>query len=227
MSEPPQDATRPMPVVDTEKQPGTEKHPGTDQHRPPADGQPALSPDAHGSGRFWSARRVPAAIVALLTLGGAGLLLYDIVAVRTGHPAMYWRRELARQLAERHLDDIPVLAGAAFVTALGLWLILLAITPGLRNLLPMLRPRYDVRAALTRDAAAQVLRDRAVEVSGVREARVRMRRRRADVRVISHFRDPAEVRGDLDAALARAVTDLGMVRRPKLSVRLRGPGKKG
>ncbi|MGV9790285.1 DUF6286 domain-containing protein [Streptomyces sp. NPDC003435] len=215
MSEPPQDATRPMPVVDTEK------------HLPQPSEGPALSPDAKGSGRFWSARRVPSAIIALLTLGGAGLLLYDVVAVRTGHPAMYWRRELARQLAERPLDYIPVLAGAAFVTAVGLWLILLAITPGLRNLLPMLRPRYDVRAALTRDAAAQVLRDRAVEVSGVREARVKMRRRRADVRVISHFRDPSEVRSDLDTALAGAVTDLGMTRRPKLSVRLRGPGKKG
>ncbi|MGW4289430.1 DUF6286 domain-containing protein [Streptomyces sp. NPDC004673] len=215
MSEPPQDATRPMPVVDTEK------------HLPRPAEESALSPDVKGSGRFWSARRVPSAIIALLTLGGAGLLLYDIVAVRTGHPAMYWRRELARQLAEHPLDYIPVLAGAAFVTAVGLWLILLAITPGLRNLLPMLRPRYDVRAALTRDAAAQVLRDRAVEVSGVREARVKMRRRRADVRVISHFRDPSEVRSDLDTALAGAVTDLGMTRRPKLSVRLRGPGKKG
>ncbi|MFD4791212.1 DUF6286 domain-containing protein [Streptomyces sp. NPDC058459] len=214
MSEPPQD-TRPMPVVDTGK------------HPPPAAGQPALSPDAGGSGRFWSARRVPSAIIALLTLGGAGLLLYDVVAVRTGHPAMYWRRELARQFAARPLDDIPVLAGAAFVTAVGLWLILLALTPGLRRLLPMLRPRPDVRAALTREAAAQVLRDRAVQVSGVREARVRMRRRRAEVRVISHFRDPAEVRGDLDTALAGAVTELGMARRPKLSVRLRGPGKKG
>ncbi|MFK4109852.1 DUF6286 domain-containing protein [Streptomyces sp. NPDC002176] len=215
MSEPPQDTTRPMPVVDIEK------------HLPRPAEEPALSPDAKGSGRFWSARRVPSAIIALLTLGGAGLLLYDIVAVRTGHPAMYWRRELARQLAEQPLDYIPVLAGAAFVTAVGLWLILLALTPGLRQLLPMLRPRYDVRAALTRDAAAQVLRDRAVTVSGVREARVKMRRRRADVRVISHFRDPAEVRGDLDEALAGAVTDLGMTRRPKLSVRLRGPGKKG
>ncbi|MFI8345798.1 DUF6286 domain-containing protein [Streptomyces sp. NPDC085596] len=221
MSEPPQDATRPMPVVDTEK------HPDTGKHLPQPAEPTALPPDAKGSGRFWSARRVPSAIIALLTLGGAGLLLYDIVAVRTGHPAMYWRRELARQLAQRPLEDIPVLAGAAFVTAVGLWLILLALTPGLRRLLPMLRPRPDVRAALTREAAAQVLRDRAVEVAGVREARVRMRRRRADVRVISHFRDPAEVRSDLDTALAGAVSDLGTTRRPKLSVRLRGPGKKG
>ncbi|MBV1946038.1 DUF6286 domain-containing protein [Streptomyces sp. BV129] len=211
----PPDATRPMSVVDTDK------------HLPQPVEPTAPPPSARSSGRFWSARRVPSAIVALLLLGGAGLLLYDVVAVRTGQPAMYWRRELARQLAEHPLDYIPVLAGAAFVTAVGLWLILLALTPGLRQLLPMLRPRPDVRAALTRDAAAQVLRDRAVEVSGVREARVRMRRRRADVRVISHFRDPAEVRTDLDAALAGAVTDLGMARRPKLSVRLRGPGKKG
>ncbi|MEU6817653.1 DUF6286 domain-containing protein [Streptomyces sp. NPDC046860] len=215
MTEHPPDTTRPMPVV------------GTDDHLPRPDGPAVPPPSAGSSGRFWSPRRVPSAITALLLIGGAGLLLYDVVAVRTGHPAMYWRRELARQLAEQPLDYLWVLAGAAFVTAVGLWLILLALTPGLRRLLPMLRPRPDVRAALTREAAAQVLRDRAVGVSGVREAKVRMRRRRAEVRVISHFRDPSEVRADLDAALSDAVTDLGTARRPKLSVRLRGPGRKG
>ena len=46
----------------------------------------------HGrAGRFWSARRIPAALVALVVLGGAGLLLYDIAAVRTGHRAGQWR----------------------------------------------------------------------------------------------------------------------------------------
>ncbi|CAM5669743.1 Ribokinase [Streptomyces hirsutus] len=61
--------------------------------------------------------------------------------------------------------------------------------PGLRSLLPMRRVRPDVRAGLDRDAAAMVLRDRAVEVAGVRSARVRVTRRRADVRAVSHFRE--------------------------------------
>ncbi|MFD8914009.1 DUF6286 domain-containing protein [Streptomyces sp. NPDC059575] len=190
-------------------------------------GEQPTPPPEQGSGRFWSARRVPAAIVALCLLGGAGLLLYDVAAVRAGHPAMYWRRELARQLAEQRLDAIPVLAGAAFVAAVGLWLLLLALTPGLRRLLPMSRPHPDVRAALRREAAAVLLRDRAMDVSGVREAKVRVGRRKADVKVVSHFREPDEVRADLDSTLDGAVHELGLSRPPKLSVRVRRPGRKG
>ncbi|MET9663661.1 hypothetical protein ABZY11_44300, partial [Streptomyces sp. NPDC006510] len=57
------------------------------------------------AGRFWSARRVPAAVLALVTLGGAGLLLYDVAAVRADRPAMRWRRALADELAERPLGN--------------------------------------------------------------------------------------------------------------------------
>ncbi|MEU2380509.1 DUF6286 domain-containing protein [Streptomyces misionensis] len=182
---------------------------------------------AGGSGRFWSPRRVPAGIVAVLLLAGAGLLLYDVAAVRAHHPAMSWRRELARQLAERHLDDTWVLAGAALAAALGLWLIALALTPGLRALLPMRRPHPDVRAALRRDAAAQVLRDRAVEVSGVQAVRVRMRRRKADVRAASHFRELADVRADLDTTLTEAIRGLGLTHPPRLALRVRRAAPKG
>ncbi|MFJ9925486.1 MULTISPECIES: DUF6286 domain-containing protein [Streptomyces] len=175
---------------------------------------------AGGSGRFWSPRRVPAGIVAVLLLAGAGLLLYDVASVRAHRPAMSWRRALARQLAERQLDDTWVLAGAALAAALGLWLIALALTPGLRALLPMRRPHPDVRAALRRDAAAQVLRDRAVEVSGVQAVRVRMRRRKADVRAASHFREPADVRADLDTTLTEAIQGLGLTHPPRLALRV-------
>lgn len=140
---------------------------------------------------------------------------------------MSWRRELARQLAERHLDDTWVLAGAALAAALGLWLIALALTPGLRALLPMRRPHPDVRAALRRDAAAQVLRDRAVEVSGVQAVRVRMRRRKADVRAASHFRELADVRADLDTTLTEAIRGLGLTHPPRLALRVRRAAPKG
>jgi hypothetical protein len=182
---------------------------------------------ARSSGRFWSARRVPAGIVALLLLIAAGAFLYDIAAVRAGRDALSWRRELARQLAERPLDDIWVLVGAGIAAALGLWLIALAVTPGLRAMLPMRRPDADVRAGLHRAAAATVLRDRAMEVPGVQSARVRVGRTRADVRAVSHFRELDDVRADLDAALAHAVDALGLARPPALSVRVARPGRKG
>lgn len=195
---------------------------------PTLDKTPPAAAAAHqGSGRFWSPRRVPAGVVAVLIVAGAGLLLYDIVAVRTHHPAMHWRRALARQLAERQLEDTWVLAGAGVAVVLGLWLVVLAVTPGRRGLLPMRRPHPDVRAALGRDAAALLLRDRALDVSGVRSVRVRVRRTKADVRAVSHFRDVDDVHADLALTLGEAIRGLGLTRPPTLSVRVARPGRKG
>lgn len=188
---------------------------------------PTLGDGQGRNGRFWSARRVPAAAVALLLLVVAGAFLYDITAVRADRPAMSWRKSLAGQLAERPLDDTWVLVGAGVAVVLGAWLLALAATPGLRGVLPMRRPHTDVRAGLHRAAAAMVLRDRAVEVSGVQSVRVRMTRTRADVRAVSHFRELDDVRADLDDVLAAGIRSLGLSRPPALSVRVARPGRKG
>ena len=188
---------------------------------------PVLEEADDGEGRFWSSRRVPAGILALLVVAGAGLLLYDVAAVRADRPAMHWRRSLAHELAERPLDDTWVLVGAGIATALGVWLLVLAATPGLRDVLPMRRAHTDVRAGLHRGAAAMVLRDRAMEVSGVRSVRVRVGRRKVDVRAVSHFRELDDVRADLDATLADGIRGLGLARRPALSVHVARPGRKG
>ena len=140
---------------------------------------------------------------------------------------MAWRRSLARELAERPLDDIWVLVGAAVAVLLGLWLLVLAATPGLRDVLPMRRVHPHVRAGLHRDAAALALRDRAMEVSGVRSVRVRAGRKRVDVRAVSHFRELDDVRADLDVTLADGIRGLGLARPPALSVHVRRPGRKG
>ena len=185
-------------------------------------------PPEQGAGhRFWSARRIPAAVVAVLLFVVAGAFLYDVTAVRAGRDALAWRRGLARQLAERPLDDIWVLVGAGVAAALGLWLIVLAVTPGLRDVLPMRRTHPDVRAGLHRGAVGLVLRDRATEVAGVQSVRVRTGRRRADVRAVSHFRDLDDVRADLDAVLGEAILGLGLAHPLALSVHVRRPGRKG
>ncbi|MYW66612.1 hypothetical protein GTY65_21470 [Streptomyces sp. SID8379] len=178
-------------------------------------------------GRFWSGRRVPAGLAALVLLAGVGVLLYDIAAVRAGQPAMRWRRTLSDELATRTLDDVAVLIGAGVAVALGLWLIVLAATPGLRAVLPMRRTHADIRAGLHRDAAAMVLRDRAMEVSGVQSVRVRMKRSKVEVRAVSHFRELDDVRADLDTTLGDGIKQLGLGSAPGLSVRVARPGKKG
>lgn len=189
------------------------------RHEPP--------PKRHRAGRFWSRRRIPALPLAAVLAGAAGLLLYDIISVRSGRPGMYWRRRLAQELAEQPLNETWVVVAACVAMALGLWLALLALTPGLRALLPMRRDAMPVRAGLERTAAALVLRDRAMEVSGVRAARVKVHRSKVRVRAQSHFRALDDVRHDLDAALRDAVRQLGLARQPSLTVRVRRPKKTG
>ncbi|TFI24990.1 DUF6286 domain-containing protein [Streptomyces sp. 4R-3d] len=179
------------------------------------------------AGRFWSRRRVPTLLLAAVLAGAAGLLLYDIVSVRAGRPGMYWRRKLAQELAEQPLNETWVVVASCVAMALGLWLALLALTPGLRALLPMRRDATRVRAGLERDAAALVLRDRAMEVSGIRTARVKVHRSKIRVRAQSHFRALDDVRHDLDAALESAVGQLGLARPPSLSIRVRRSKKTG
>ena len=229
--------TRPLPVV--EQQPPDDTDHDTDhdsdhdssglgQSASAADYEPKPAPDDHGGdGRFWSARRVPAGLLALLVFVGAGLLLYDVAAVRAHRSALQWRTSLARELAERPLDDTWVLVGAGVAAALGVWLIVLAATPGLRAVLPMRRRHPDVRAGLYRETAAMVLRDRAMEVSGVQSVAVRMGRTKADVRAVAHFRELDDVRADLDGTLTEGIRGLGLTRPPALSVRVRRPGRKG
>ncbi|AZM63024.1 MULTISPECIES: DUF6286 domain-containing protein [unclassified Streptomyces] len=199
-----------------------------EKHPPSAgDGADTAGGGDDGHRRFWSARRVPAGLLALVLLVVAGAFLYDIVAVRADRAGMSWRRELARQLAQRPLDDVWVLTGAAVAAALGLWLVVLAVTPGLRSLLPMRRTHPDVRAGLHRAAAAMVLRDRAMEVAGVQSVRVEVKRRRADVRAVSHFRALDDVRADVTEVLDEAIRGLGLARPPTLSLQVRRPGRKG
>ncbi|MFF6784148.1 DUF6286 domain-containing protein [Streptomyces sp. NPDC012510] len=205
----------------------TDREPDQSASAAAYDPPPALDGEDGAERRFWSARRVPAGILAVLFLTGAGLFLYDVAAVRADRPVMAWRRSLARQLAERPLDDVWVLVGAAVAVLLGLWLLVLAATPGLRGVLPMRRVHPRVRAGLHRDAAALALRDRAMEISGVQSVRVRAGRRRVDVRAVSHFRELDAVRADLDATLADGIRGLGLSRPPALSVQVRRPGRKG
>lgn len=175
------------------------------------------------SARFRSSRRIPAAALAVAVLGVAGLFLYDLAAVRAHRPGMRWRRELARQL-ERHTPADPgVLIGAGILAAAGAALLLLAVLPGLRGILPMRAEHPRVRAGLERRAAVQVLRDRAMEVSGVRSVRVSMGRSHVGVRAVSHFRELDDVRADLDAVLAVGIGELGLAHevRPRVRVNRR------
>lgn len=175
--------------------------------------------------RPWSERRTPAAITALAIAAASGTLLYDVVRVRASQTASAWRRHLADELASRPLDDTMMQAGAALVAALGLWLIVLALSPGLRHRLPLVTPDPQLRAVLDRQAAELRMRDTAMRVPGVSAARVRFLRRflrhRVAVRADVRFRAPADVKADLRTALMEEADRLALARPPSLDVRVR------
>ncbi|MCK8678975.1 DUF6286 domain-containing protein [Streptomyces lichenis] len=201
---------------------GTDKSTGTD-------GTPAAEAPASSRrrGRFWSVRRVPATLLALVLLGGSGLLLYDLASVRAGRPGMRWRRALTEDLATRPLDNVWTVVAAAVAVVLGVWLLALALTPGLRAVLTMRPGPHGLRAGLGRDVVERVLHDRAMAVPGVRSVRVRAKRHKAAVRAVAHFRELPEVRGDVEAALAAGVRELGLARPPAVAVHVvRPPGKR-
>ncbi|MEW2417834.1 DUF6286 domain-containing protein [Streptomyces sp. NPDC046866] len=175
--------------------------------------------------RPWSVRRIPAALTALLVAAAAGTLLFDIVRVRVGQPAAAWRTRLAGELATRPLDDVSIRIGAAVVAVLGLWLILLALTPGLRNQLPLKPPDARMRAVLDRDAAALLLRDAAMRVPGVSAARIRVFQHRVRARASVRFRPAAEVKSDLVVALREELDRCALAHAPRLKVRVRARPK--
>lgn len=206
----------------------------TRHQRHPADAATAADPtataDAGGAAgrrrtasRRWSQRRFPAALVALVLAAACGVLLFDTVRVRTGHTAAAWRKSLTRELATRTLDDPWVLTGAAVAAVVGLCLIVVALTPGHRHLLPLARPDADpdVEAVLDRDGAAVMLRDAALQTPGVSEARIRVRRRHVTARARVGFRDPETVESELTDTLRRQITGLGLATDPRLTVRVR------
>lgn len=175
----------------------------------------------HRAHRPWSARRIPATLVASVVLVVAGAALVDVVAVRAGRPAAAWRRHLADELATRPLDDVWMLTGAAVAAAVGVWLIVLALTPGLRHWLPLRSPTPELRASLNRDAAAVLLRDAAMRVPGVAKARIRVRRHRVKARADVRFRDSRQVKDDLIAVLGEERDQLALARPPRIVVRVR------
>ncbi|MFD8006748.1 DUF6286 domain-containing protein [Streptomyces mirabilis] len=196
--------------------------PGPPEHEVPLPPDLVAGEDRrHRTHRPWSARRVPAALVASVILVAAVAALIDVVAVRAGRPAAAWRRHLADEMATRPLDDVWVLTGAAVAAVLGIWLIVLALTPGLRHWLPLRSPAPGLRASLDRDGAADLLRDAAMRVPGVSTARVRVRRHRVKARADVRFRDPQQVKDDLTAVLDEERDRLVLARPPRIVVRVR------
>ncbi|MFI0575039.1 DUF6286 domain-containing Asp23/Gls24 family envelope stress response protein [Streptomyces tendae] len=190
--------------------------------------QPPAHEDTPAGGRAarrpWSPRRLPAALVALVAAAACAALLYDVLSVHLAdRPPAGPRTGAVDWLAAHGPGDPVVVAAGAVAAAVGAWLLCLALTPGLRGVLPMspVPGRHDQRAVLDRAAAAELVRDAASAVPGVTHVRVRCGRRRVRVRARLSFGDRPATRAALRTTAGATLTTLGLARPLKPRVTLR------
>ena len=132
------------------------------------------------------------------------------------------RTRITDTRADHSLNNGWVIASAAVACVLGLWLLVLAATPGLRALLPM-NPAGTggLRAALDREAVAAQLHRATMEVPGVAAARVNAGRRRAAIRADVRFGDHQEARDALLRELSAERDRMGLARPLAIEVKVR------
>ncbi|NEB94554.1 Asp23/Gls24 family envelope stress response protein, partial [Streptomyces bauhiniae] len=105
--------------------------------------------------RWWAQRRLPLGVLTLLATLTCGALATDLILVHTGHrPAALWRTGALHWLSAHGPGEPPVTAAALGCALLGVWLIVLAVTPGRRGLLTAHSPAPATRVAVDRGAVA-------------------------------------------------------------------------
>jgi len=170
--------------------------------------------------RTWSERRLPSALVALAGALACALLLHDFVFLRfEGRTQSPWRSVLLRWLSTHGPGDYTLALGTA-MAFLGIGMVLLAVLPGQRRQLAMRPEAGGVRPTLDQAAAEQMMHQAVMNVPGVSQVRVRLRRRRARVKAVVKFGDPEAVHRAAVTAANRTLTAYGLGRSPRLRLRL-------
>ncbi|MFJ8487465.1 DUF6286 domain-containing Asp23/Gls24 family envelope stress response protein [Streptomyces sp. NPDC094038] len=167
--------------------------------------------------RRWSQRRVPVAVLTALAAASCGALAFDMLQVHTAHRAAApWRVGAVDLLSGHGPGDPAVVAVGAPTALLGVWLILLAVTPGRRHQSTVRVPAARVEAAVDRSAVQLLVRHAVADVAGIGAVRVRVRRRRVTVRAGLCFGDRAKTRDAVTSAARAALTACNLRRVPRL-----------
>ena len=169
--------------------------------------------------RWWSGRRVPVALLTSAAALGCGALAVDLIEVHLAHrAAAAWRVSAVHWLSGHGPGDSPVVIAGGLTALLGVWMIVLAVTPGLRHRSTVHAEAERVDAAVDRSAVESLVRDAVADVAGVGAVRVRVRRRRIAVRAGLAFGDRAETSAAVTAAAHAAVTSCRLRHEPRIRV---------
>ncbi|MFF9504878.1 DUF6286 domain-containing protein [Streptomyces sp. NPDC014656] len=169
--------------------------------------------------RPWSPRRAAATGAALAVGVLSALTLWSLLHQHLpGTAAPPWGQ--ARQWTALSGGRSLVRPAALVAAAAGAWLVLLAVTPGHRRLLPLGCPR-SARAVISRAHAARLVRAALAEVPGLRVRSVRFTAREVTVRAEAAHGAPQELRGTATATIERTLRSMVLRRPPEVRLFLR------
>jgi hypothetical protein len=191
----------------------------TPSPHPPEPPSPEAGPTVRTPRRRWSRRRLPVALLTAATTVGCGALALDLVRVRLADRApAAWHTAAVHWLSGHGPGDPAVVASGALMGLAGVWMVVLALTPGGRRRSTVLSVAPRVDAAMDRSAVAALLRDVLGGVEGVGAVRVTVRRRRVAVRVGLAFGDLGQARAAVTATAHHALAACRLRRVPRLRV---------
>ncbi|CBG67641.1 putative membrane protein [Streptomyces scabiei 87.22] len=191
----------------------------TPSPQPPEPPSPESGPTVRTPRRRWSRRRLPVALLTAATAVGSGALALDLVRVHLADRApAAWRTAAVHWLSGHGPGDPAVVAGGALMGLAGVWMVVLALTPGGRRRSSVLSMAPRVDAAMDRSAVAALLRDVLGSIEGVGAVRVTVRRHRVAVRVGLAYGDPGQARAAVTATARHTLAACRLRRVPRLRV---------
>lgn len=189
-----------------------------------------LAPDRSAAHRaairaFRPRRALPAVLTATALTATGALVAASILSALLGDPIVGPDLAARADRLTRGLrwSDPAALAAAGGLTLAGLLLVLPAVLPGRSRALPLSGDDPAVAAGLSRRGLRVALCAAALDVPGVTEVRVRLRRwprRRVVVHAATRYRNPHALQDQVTDAVQRRLDGLELVRAPRVRVRL-------
>lgn len=146
-------------------------------------------------------------------------IIHSAVLSRTGELLLPWQA-LTRFFTGHDWSTSPVLATSVITVLVGLVLLVLELKRRRPGLLTLVTDDDDLTAGTTRRSVQRALAVRAQDVDGISGASAKIRGGRASVSATTGQRDPGDLQARLTEQLTGWLEDLGLVKAPRLRVRL-------
>lgn len=154
-------------------------------------------------------RTVAAVIVAVLLLLLAGYAAWQAILVQLGQPTYPLdAASISQNLNQTPWNHLAVTITGVVLALLGLWLLLLAITPARRKFIELREPHPDVATGIRPADLRRAVDGAAMRIDGISNSRTVLGRRTATTTVTSPLGNPEGLTEKVTAAVTDQITEL-------------------